>query len=118
MARAHVHPQVELGAAYDFIEVSGVSLDRLPHHRWEGWIQGQYGFATLHIRGRYYGKFVDQGENLPGYFTLEATASAVLSKQYLLVLRGDDLLDSRPETHSGYFGPGIVVSLVLQGQWQ
>jgi hypothetical protein len=36
----------------------------------------------------------------------------------MIVLRGDDLLNARPETHAGYFGPGLVVSIVLQGQWE
>jgi outer membrane receptor protein involved in Fe transport len=119
-ARGHVHPRIEIGGAYDFITTkNGLEPDRLPHHRAEAWIQAQAERRlAFNVRGRYYGKFIDQGMNLPAYTTLEATATATLSPEYMIVLRGDDLLNSRPETHAGYFGPGLVISLVLQGQWE
>ena len=49
---------------------------------------------------------------------VEVTATAQLSRDYLAVLRVDDLLNERPETRAGYYAPGRVVMLVLQGQWQ
>jgi outer membrane receptor protein involved in Fe transport len=121
--RVHVHRMVEVGAAYDYIKVTGCAnppcLDRLPEHRAEGWIEVRpEPRVTVHARARYFGKFVDQTMALPAYTTVEATATATLSRKYLLVLRGDDLLNARPETHAGYFGPGLVVSLVLQGRWE
>ncbi len=123
--RVHVHRRVALGAAYDFIrsrcgnEDDEACLDRLPEHRAEAWIELQpEARITLNARVRYTSTFVDQGHELPDAATLEATATAVLSRKYLVVLRGDDLTNVRPQTHYGYFGPGTVVTLVLQGQWE
>ncbi|HSD88505.1 MAG TPA: TonB-dependent receptor, partial [Kofleriaceae bacterium] len=125
IARATVAPRVEVGGAYDFIGLSGGSLDRLPRHRAEGWISGRpEPRITLVARVRYTGKFYDQapvtatGPNIPAYTLVEATATAALSKQYLVVLRADDLFNVRPETHLNTFGPGRVISLILQGQWE
>jgi outer membrane receptor protein involved in Fe transport len=119
IGRATVHPRIEVGAAYDFIGLSGGSLDRLPRHRAEGWISGKPDpRITVLARVRYTGAFVDQTMNLPGYALVEATATATLSKQYMAVLRADDLFDVRPETHANTFGPGRVVTLILQGQWE
>ncbi|HEY5950168.1 MAG TPA: TonB-dependent receptor plug domain-containing protein [Kofleriaceae bacterium] len=122
--RVYVHPRIAVGAAYDYIALGTCSeppctIDRLPAHRAEGWVEATpEPRITLHARVRYSSKFIDQMENLPGYTTVEATATATLSHQYLVVLRADDLLNVRPETHANYFGPGLVVTLVLQGQWE
>jgi outer membrane receptor protein involved in Fe transport len=117
--RVFVHDRIEIGGAYNFIKLSGGSLDRLPEHRAEAWVQARpIDIVALNVRGRYVGAFVDQGLDLPHYATLEATATATLSRKYLIVLRGEDLTNVRPQTHAGYFGPGAVVSLVLQGQWE
>ncbi|HUS29831.1 MAG TPA: TonB-dependent receptor [Kofleriaceae bacterium] len=125
IARFTPHPRVTVGGAFDYITLSGGMLDRLPQRRAEAWIQGTpEKRISLLARVRYYGAFYDQAPsgatepNLPAYTTVEASATATLSKQYLAVLRVDDLLDVRPETHLGYFGPGRVVMLVLQGQWE
>jgi len=125
MARVSPHPRITVGGAYSYITLSGGSLDRLPEHRAEAWVEGKpEKRLSLLARVRYYGAFYDQAPatatepNLPAYTTVEASATAILSKQYLLVLRGDDLLDARPQTHLGYFGPGRVVLLVLQGDWE
>jgi outer membrane receptor protein involved in Fe transport len=122
--RVHPHPLVEVGAAYNFIRLDNCgmdtcTLDRLPETRGEGWVEvtPERRFR-INARAKYFGKFVDQAMNLPAYTTLEASATATLSRQYMIVLRGDDLLNARPETHAGYFGPGLVVSVVLQGQWE
>jgi outer membrane receptor protein involved in Fe transport len=117
--RVFVHERVEIGGAYNFIRLRGGSLDRLPEQRAEAWVQARpIKLVTLHVRGRYYGTFVDQALQLPAYTTLEAAATAVIERQYLIVLRADDILNERPQTHRGYYGPGTVVSLVLQGQWE
>lgn len=122
--RANVHRLVEVGAGYNYIALRGCamppcSFDRLPKHRAEGWVEVRPDpRLALHTRIRYSSSFVDQGETLPGYTTVEATATATLSRQYLIALRADDVLNVRPETRANYFGPGLVVSLVLQGQWE
>jgi outer membrane receptor protein involved in Fe transport len=117
--RVFVHERVEVGGAYNFIRLSGGSLDRLPEHRAEAWVQARpIKPVTLNVRGRYYGKFIDQGADLPAYSTLEATATASLARKYLIVLRADDLTNARPQTHLGYYGPGTVITVVLQGQWE
>jgi len=125
IARATVVPRIEVGGAYDFIGLSGGSLDRLPRHRAEGWISGKpEPRVTLVARVRYTGRFYDQAPatatepNIRAYTLVEATATATLSKQYLVVLRADDLFNVRPETHLNTFGPGRVISLILQGQWE
>jgi outer membrane cobalamin receptor len=129
IVRVRVHPIVEVGGAYDYIKVrqeaQGATpavddpLDRLPHHRAEGWIQvTPERRVSLLTRVRYFGESIDQANQVPGYTLVEATASAALSREYLAVLRCDDLLDVRPETRHGYHTPGRVVFLVLQGQLQ
>ena len=49
---------------------------------------------------------------------IEACVTAQISKQYLGVLRVDDLADVRPETRAGYHTAGRVVSLVMQATWE
>ena len=61
---------------------------------------------------------IDQTKQVGGYTLVEASASAQLANEYLVVLRIDDALDVRPETRSGYHSARRVVGLVLQGQWQ
>jgi len=126
--RVYVHPRVQLGAAYNYIGLRNCMLpagmtecafDRLPKHRTEGWVEyTPVDRITLNARAKYYGDFTDQGAALPGYTTVEATATATLSHAYLIVLRGDDLLNSAPQTRANFYGPGLVISLVLQGQWE
>jgi outer membrane receptor protein involved in Fe transport len=115
---------VQLGAAYNFIDLRNCgqpdcTFERLPRHRAEGWVEvTPEERIVLSARVRYYGAFSDQGMALPAYTTVEATATATLSRKYLVVLRGDDLLNARPQTRQNYFGPGLVISVVLQGQWE
>jgi outer membrane receptor protein involved in Fe transport len=122
--RVYVHSRVQVGAAYNFIALRNCgeaecTFERLPKHRAEGWVEvTPEPRIVLNARVRYYGAFLDQMMPLPGYATVEATATATLSRKYLVVLRGDDLLNKRPETRQNYFGAGLVVSLVLQGQWE
>ena len=117
--RATVLRWLDVGAAYNYIAIAEGSLDRLPRHRGEGWIEIEpERRIVLRTRVRYYGDFVDMGASLPGFTTVEATATATLSRSYLAVLRADDVLNTRPQTHLNYFGPGLVISLILQGQWE
>jgi outer membrane cobalamin receptor len=122
--RVYVHSRVQLGAAYNFIALANCGMaectfERLPKHRAEGWVEvTPERRIVLNARVRYNGEFLDQGAVLPAYTTVEATATATLSRKYLVVLRGDDLLNRRPETRQNYFGAGLVISLVLQGQWE
>jgi outer membrane cobalamin receptor len=122
--RVTVHPMVEVGAAYNYIALRACAnppcqFDRLPKHRAEGWVEVRPDpRLALHTRVRYTSSFIDQAEILRGYTTVEASATATLSRKYLIALRADDVLNRRPETRANYFGPGLVVSLVLQGQWE
>lgn len=128
VGRVRVHPMVELGGSYDYVKArqratdTAVAvddpLDRLPHHRADGWVQvtPERRFSFL-ARVRYFGLSLDQGAHVAGYPLVEATATAQLTKEYLAVLRCDDLLDQRPETRAGYHSVGRVVMLTLQGQW-
>jgi outer membrane receptor protein involved in Fe transport len=123
-ARVYVHSRVQLGAAYNYIALRNCgdpecTFERLPKHRAEGWVEVTPDKRiVLNARVRRTGAFLDQAMPLPAYTTVEATATATLSRKYLVVLRGDDLLDRRPETRQNYFGSGLVISLVLQGQFE
>ncbi len=128
VGRVRVHPLAEVGGSYDYVKVTQRAtdtaaavddpLDRLPHHRFDAWVQAtpERRFSLL-ARVRYFGLSLDQGKHVPGYTIVEASATAQLSKDYLAVLRCDDLLDARPETRAGYHDIFRVISLVLQGQW-
>jgi outer membrane receptor protein involved in Fe transport len=129
IARVRVQAMVEVGGAFDYVKVrqeaSGAvkavddPLDRLPHSRGEAWVQvtPEPRFSLL-ARVLAFGSSIDQTKTVPGYTIVQATATAQLSREYLAVLRCDDLLDARPETRSGYHSAGRVISVVLQGQWQ
>ena len=94
-------------------------LQRLPHHRWEAWAQGRASSRISALaRVRYFGSAIDQARLVDGYTVVEANVTAQITRQYLGVLRVDDLLDARPETRAGYHTAGRVVSLVVQGTWE
>lgn len=123
-ARVEVISNLWVGGAYNFIKAhsddSGDDpLDRLPHHRTEGWVQGTpHPKLTLLARVRYFGDSVDRTMPVGGYTLVEATATSPITKSYLAVLRVEDALNVRPETRAGYHTAGRVITLVLQGQWQ
>jgi hypothetical protein len=110
-----------VGGSYNFIHVEGETenpIDRLPAHRADLWYASRFNSRfTAIARGRYFGSSIDKTMTVPNYFLIELTATAQLSREYLAVLRVDDLTDERPETRAGYFAPGRVVLLILQGQW-
>jgi outer membrane cobalamin receptor len=129
-AQARVTPfqRLELGGGYEFVKARSIDgmgvtrndpLDRLPHNRWEGWIQGRPDprFSAL-VRVKYFGRAIDQAKVVSGYATVEANATAQITRQYFAVLRVDDVTDERPETRAGYHTAGRVVSLILQGTWE
>jgi outer membrane receptor protein involved in Fe transport len=119
IARVRAERRVELGGAYDFVKVTDDALDRLPHHRWEGWVQATpERRLSLLARVRYFGHSLDKGNSVSGYTLVEASATSPITKQYLAVLRCDDLLDKRPETRAGYHSAGRTIYLVLQGSWE
>jgi outer membrane receptor protein involved in Fe transport len=131
MARVTPHPMVELGGGYEYIKARSITtsadmvvetddpLQRLPHHRWEAWAQGRASSRISALaRVRYFGAAIDQARLVDGYTVVEANVTAQITRQYLGVLRVDDLLDARPETRAGYHTAGRVVSIVVQGTWE
>jgi outer membrane receptor protein involved in Fe transport len=123
-ARVRPHPRIEAGISYNFIkaysdDTGDDPLDRLPHHRGDAWVQGRLDrrFSLL-ARVRYFGTSIDRMVDVPGYVLVEASATAQLSREYLAVLKIDDLVDEQPETRAGYHTAGRVIALVLQGQWE
>jgi hypothetical protein len=135
IGRVHLERRIEVGGAWDFItgrsELDGVitldPLDRLPHNKVEGWVQVTPDpRLSVIARVMYFGTNIDQTVVLPGYTSVELTATAPLSKKYLVVVKYDTAvgwdnglnLDAMPETRAGYHLIGDVFSLVLQGTWE
>jgi outer membrane cobalamin receptor len=124
VARVTPSPMVELGAAYEYLKAHSDDtgddpIDRLPHNRWEAWVQGRAGqrFSGL-ARVTYFGSAIDQTKQVPGYTLVQANLTGQITKQYLAVLRVDDLLNARPETRAGYHTAGRVISIIMQGTWE
>jgi hypothetical protein len=126
--RVTVLPMVQLGGSYEYVkarstDAQGIDRDdplpRLPHNRWDAWIQGRIDpRLTAMARIKYFGRAIDQGTVVSGYATVDATVSAQLTREYLAVVRLDDVFDRQPETRAGYHTAGRVVSIVIQGAWQ
>jgi len=115
---------LDVGGSYNYVkansDLSGDDpIDRLPHNRFDAWVQGTLDkrYSGL-VRLKFYGEAIDKGAVNDGYATVEANLTKQVAKEYLAVLRIDDLLDEAPETRDGYHMPGRVFSLVLQGMWQ
>ncbi|HEY1814122.1 MAG TPA: TonB-dependent receptor plug domain-containing protein [Kofleriaceae bacterium] len=123
LGRIQVERRVELGGAWDYIyATSDVDptdpLDRLPHHKIEGWVQVTPDpHISLIARVMYFGANMDSGVELPGSTTVELTATAPISKKYLAVLKVEDLLNAAPEIRAGYYTVGRIISIMLQGTW-
>ena len=124
VARVTIDPRLEVGGSYDYIkansgETGDDPIDRLPHHRFDAWVEGNLDKRfSGRIRAKYFGEAIDKGTVVSGYLLFEANVTAQLTKEYLAVFRIDDALDEAPETRAGYHLPGRVFSLVLQGAWQ
>ena len=127
-ARVTPMKMLELGGSYEYVKARQIDdsgavrddpLPRLPHHRWDAWVQARPDprFSAL-ARLRYFGAAIDQSVPVSGYATLDANVSAQITPQYLAVLNVEDLTDERPETRAGYHTAGRVVSLMVQGSWE
>ncbi len=110
IARAKLHHLVELGGGYSHVRAtndkSRDAITRLPRNKVEGWVQATPlpGLAVL-ARVEYFGDNF-QGTTLnPGYTLVQATATWQATKQYLAVLRVDDLLNLAPQTRAGFTPP-------------
>ena len=132
-ARVTPHWMVEVGAGYEYVRAhssdrhtspEGVRtgydpIDRLPHHRWDAWVKALPDARISALaRVKYFGSAIDQTRRVDGYTLVEANLTAQIAKQYLAVLRVDDLLNVAPETRAGYHMPGRVISIVMQGTWE
>jgi outer membrane receptor protein involved in Fe transport len=127
-ARVSPHRMLEVGGSYGYIRARGESadpvmamapLDRLPAHRADGWVQVTPDRRlSVQARARYFGESIDKRATIPGYTTFEATITAPLTREYLGVLRIDDLTNVRPETRTGYHTAGRVISLIVQATWE
>lgn len=127
-ARVTAHRVLELGGGYEYVTARSIDpmgashddpIDRLPHHRWEGWVQAHPDprFSAL-ARIKYFGAAIDQTKHVSGYATLEGNVSAQITRRYFAVLNVEDLTDVQPETRAGYHTAGRVVSFILQGTWE
>jgi outer membrane receptor protein involved in Fe transport len=123
-ARVVAHRLVDAGAGYEYVKASSSDtgddpLDRLPHHRWDVWAQARpEPRISVLARVKYVGSAIDQTRRVSGYAVVEASVTAQITREYLGVLRIDDLADERPETRAGYHTAGRVVSLIMQGTWE
>ena len=123
-ARVAIDPRLEVGGSYNYVKANSDEsgddpIDRLPHHRFDAWVEGRLDSRfSGRVRARYFGESIDKGTAVTGYLLFEANLTAQITKEYLAVFRVDDALDEAPETRAGYFLPGRVFSLVLQGAWQ
>jgi outer membrane cobalamin receptor len=122
-ARVALHAHLELGGSYGYIKANSDTtgddpIDRLPRHRFAAWARGDLGARLSGIvRVHYFGASFDKGDRVAGYLLWDASLAVRLSRQYLAVLKIDDLLDEAPETRAGYRTPGRVCSIVAQGEW-
>ncbi|HLL22111.1 MAG TPA: TonB-dependent receptor, partial [Kofleriaceae bacterium] len=114
---------LEVGGSYNYIraksDVSDDPLDRLPHHRADGWISvSPLARVTALARARFTGEAIDKALPTDSYFLVEGTLTARITKEYLGVLKVDDALDVRPETRAGFHMPGRTITVVFQGTWE
>jgi len=124
LGRVLVHPKLEVGGAYNYVkaysdQTGDDPLSHLPRHRGEAWMQvALITGLTVTTRGNFYGEsFINQMTRIPPYTAFEVSASWHISKEYLAVLRGTDLGDSRPLIRPGVYGAGRTISAVLQATW-
>lgn len=120
--RVRVARPLEVGGSYGYLrarsEAGDDPLDRLPHHRADGWVQVTPLVAVSGlVRARYVGAAIDRGMPTEDYVLVEGTVT-VRAGDYLGVLAVEDALDVRPETRAGFHMPGRTVRFVLQGTWE
>jgi outer membrane receptor protein involved in Fe transport len=126
--RGKILPILDAGAGYEYVRARSIDgdgnshddpLNRLPHHRWDAWVEARPDpRVTAIARVKYFGDSIDQTQVVSGYATIDASCAAQVTKQYLAVLKVDDVLDVRPETRVGYHTAGRVISLLVQGTWE
>lgn len=93
-------------------------IQRLPVHRGDASIEATPVERVSAIaRVRYFGDSVDGVVTVPSYTLFELSASATWRDDWMAALKCDDVLDERPATRDGFFMPGRVFSLVVQGTW-
>jgi outer membrane receptor for ferrienterochelin and colicin len=114
---------LEVGGSYNYIQAksdtSDEPLDRLPHHRADGWVQvTPLAQLSALARARYIGAALDKGMETASYVLVEATVTGRITNEYLGVLKIEDALDVRPETRLGFRSPGRTISVVFQGTWE
>jgi outer membrane receptor protein involved in Fe transport len=119
---------LEVGGSYNYIrarsdeddpDLAMAPLDRQPAHRFDAWVQvSPDPRISLQARARYFGDSVDKKLPVPGYTVFETTLSAPITKEYIGVLRVEDVTDVRPETRKGFYAPGRVLSFVVQASWE
>jgi len=120
LVRTDPMPHLGIDAAYSYIHAAGSTaepLDFLPHHRYEATVRGSVADFSGYARFRTITQFIDGGITVPGYTLVEAAVTDQLSRDYVAVLRCDDLLDARPLVRASYHGTGRTISLILQGTW-
>lgn len=119
--RARPDPRLEVGTSYQLTRATSTDLgphplDRLPAHRVELFARGTpHPRVTAGLRWRYASRAWDRGQQTPAYTLVEATIAARVSRDWQVVVRGDDLGDTRPELRSGYRAAGRVLALTVQG---
>jgi outer membrane receptor protein involved in Fe transport len=121
--RVTIAKSLEVGGSYNYIraksDTSDEPLDRLPRHRADGWVQySPFSKVAMLGRARYAGKAIDRGMPTDEYTLLEATVTSRITREYLGVLKIEDIVDIRPETRMGYRMPGRTISVVFQGTWE
>jgi outer membrane receptor protein involved in Fe transport len=122
--RVSAHRLVDLGTGYAYVKAHSSDggddpLDRLPRHRWDAWAQVRpEPRISVLARAKYFGTAIDQDRRVGSYTLIDACVTAQITRQYLAVLRIDDLANVRPETRAGYHTAGRVVALVMQGTWE
>jgi outer membrane cobalamin receptor len=123
IAHAQVTREVEVGAAYDYLDVSSdfssQPLDFVPRHRAETSLRVTPNARVMAIaRWRYLARQTDGAAVLPAYSVVEGSVSVQLTRDYHALARIDDLLDARPEIRNGYHAPGRVVAVIIEGTWR
>ena len=93
-------------------------IERLPDHRADAWLQGTLPRAIVVTgRGRWFGDATAQGQPIASYLLVEASVAVTFGRDWMAVVRCDDVLDAAPETRNGFHLPGRVFALVAQGTW-
>lgn len=123
--RATLRPRdgLELAGHYSFIdadsETAGTDpFDFFPNDRASAQARVDTGRLGATARVGYVGEQIDRRETLPGRTTLDLSAFARFGEGFFASLRLDNALDHRYQLRSGVYGPGRVLWMTLQRDWQ